>query len=66
MAFDVLGPALVELLESEDFHRSGLWSHRCADLYRADAPQKRRAALWFRVYVAQQWYERVVRARRRH
>jgi asparagine synthase (glutamine-hydrolysing) len=61
VAFDVLGPALLELFESEDFHRSGLWSRRCADLYRADAPRKRRASLWFRVYVAHQWYERVVR-----
>ena len=63
VVFDVLRPAFLELLESEGFQRSGLWSRRCAYLYRADAAEKRRAALWFRVYVAHQWYERVVRPR---
>ncbi len=63
VVFEILRPEFLELLESEHFYRSGLWSPRCGELYRADAMQRRRAALWFRVYVVHQWYERVVRAR---
>jgi asparagine synthase (glutamine-hydrolysing) len=61
VAFDALGPELLEALHSESFHRSGLWSRRCEALYRADAARRARGWLWFRVYATHRWYERVVR-----
>jgi asparagine synthase (glutamine-hydrolysing) len=49
--FGVLRAELLDLLSSEDFYGSGLWSRRCGDLYRTDLARRERAGLWFRVYV---------------
>jgi asparagine synthetase B (glutamine-hydrolysing) len=62
LAFDVLRPELLDLVSSASFYESGLWSRRCAELYKADLAHKDRGNLWFRVYMVQKWYERVVKA----
>jgi asparagine synthase (glutamine-hydrolysing) len=61
VAFTALRPEFLDLLSSTSFRQSGLWSPRGEALYRADAARAARANLWFRVFVTQQWYERVVR-----
>ena len=61
VAFDALQREFPERLRSAAFHRSGLWSRRCAELYEADAVRRVRGELWFRVFMVQEWYERVVR-----
>ena len=60
VAFDVLRPQFLDLLNSDSFYRSGLWSRSCEKAYRADSKRGARAGLWFRVYMVQEWYERVV------
>ena len=62
VAFDVLRPEFLELLSSELFYDSGLWSRRCRELYMTDSARRDRAGLWFRVYMVHKWYERVVRS----
>jgi asparagine synthase (glutamine-hydrolysing) len=62
LAFEVLRPEFLDLLSSEFFYGSGLWSRRCRDLYQTDSARKDRAAMWFRVYMVHKWYERVVRS----
>jgi len=63
LAFDVLRPELLDIVSSGSFRGSGLWSARCAELYRGDLARRARGTLWFRVYMVHQWYERVVRRR---
>jgi asparagine synthase (glutamine-hydrolysing) len=62
LVFEVLRPAFSELLNSKSFYSHGVWSPRCAQLYRADAERGTRAGLWFRVYMVHHWYQRVVRS----
>jgi hypothetical protein len=62
LVFDVLRPEFLDLLSSEFFYNSGLWSRRCRELYQTDSVQKDRAGMWFRVYMVHKWYERVVRS----
>jgi len=62
LAFDVLRPQILDMLSSDSFYASGLWSRQCDKLYSADSSQGNRAGLWFRVYMAQRWYERIVRS----
>jgi asparagine synthase (glutamine-hydrolysing) len=62
VAFDVLRPQFLDLLSSESFHASGLWSRRCEELYGTDSSQGARAGLWFRVYMVQTWYERIIQS----
>jgi asparagine synthase (glutamine-hydrolysing) len=62
LVFDVLRPQFLELLQSASFKTSGLWSGGCEEQYRADAVGRERGHLWFRVYMTQQWYDRVVHA----
>lgn len=61
IAFEILRPEFLNLLNSASFYRNGLWSSRCRELYEADSAQRTRGWLWFRVYMVHQWYERVVR-----
>lgn len=63
LAFEVLRPEFLDLLRSEFFYSSGLWSRRCEELYRNDSARGVRGGLWFRVYMVHKWYERVVRSR---
>lgn len=62
VAFDVLRPQFLDMLGSTSFHSSGVWSPQCEQLYRADVAARGRASLWFRVYIVQTWYERVVQS----
>ena len=62
VAFDVLRTEFRDLLGSTSFYETGLWSPRCRQMYEVDAALRARGHLWFRVFVVQQWYERVVRA----
>jgi len=61
LAFDVLRPEFLDLFASRSFYASGLWSDRCAELYAADSARRARPDIWFRVYMVQKWYERVIR-----
>lgn len=63
IAFEILRPEFLDLLNSQSFYRNGLWSSRCRALYEADSAQQARGWLWFRIYMVHQWYERVVRSR---
>jgi len=58
--FDLLGRELRDLVRSTAFRASGLWSSECASLCEKDLARRRRASLWYRVYVVQKWHERVV------
>ena len=58
--FDLLGRELRDLVRSTAFRASGLWSPECASLCEKDLARRRRASLWYRVYVVQKWHERVV------
>ncbi|HEY3303944.1 MAG TPA: asparagine synthase (glutamine-hydrolyzing) [Candidatus Binatia bacterium] len=62
VAFEVLRPEFLELLSSESFYDSGLWSRRCRELYTTDSAARNRGGMWFRVYMVHKWYERVVRS----
>ena len=58
--FDVLGGQLRDLVGSTAFRTSGLWSAGCESLLEKDLAGRRRATLWYRVYLVQRWHERVV------
>jgi asparagine synthase (glutamine-hydrolysing) len=60
LAFEVLRPQFLDMLSSPSFYASGLWSRRCEQLYKSDMVRGSRASIWFRVYMVQKWYERVV------
>jgi asparagine synthase (glutamine-hydrolysing) len=60
IAFEVLRPQFLDMLNSASFYSSGLWSRRCEQLYRTDMARGTQPSLWFRVYMLQKWYERVV------
>jgi asparagine synthase (glutamine-hydrolysing) len=62
VAFEVLRTQFLDLLNSESFYASGLWSRRCRDSYKTDSAHGTRAGLWFRVFMVQKWYERIVRS----
>ncbi|MGH9369892.1 MAG: asparagine synthase (glutamine-hydrolyzing) [Thermoanaerobaculia bacterium] len=62
VAFEVLRPQFLELLNSESFYSNGLWSRRCEKSYGTDSARGTRAGLWFRVYMVQKWCERVVQS----
>ncbi len=62
VVFEALRPRFLDMLHSEPFRASGLWSRRCAESFQTDSVNRKRASLWFRVYVVQEWYERVVRS----
>ena len=64
LAFEVLRPQFLDMLSSASFYASGLWSRRCEQLYRSDMVRGSRSSIWFRVYMAQKWYERVVQPMR--
>ena len=58
--FDLLRRELQDLVRSTSFRASGLWSAGAPSLLEKDLPRRRRAALWYRVYVVQKWHERIV------
>ena len=60
LAFEVLRREFLDLLNSRSFGASGIWSRRCEKSYETDSARGTRASLWFRVYMVQKWYERVV------
>jgi len=61
LAFEVLQARFLDMLNSPSFYSSGLWSSQCEQLYRSDMARGARASIWFRVYMVQNWLERVVR-----
>jgi asparagine synthase (glutamine-hydrolysing) len=62
VAFEALRPQFLDLLNSASFYAGGLWSRRCKDSYNTDSALGARAGLWFRVFMVQTWYERVVQS----
>jgi hypothetical protein len=62
IVFETLRPRFLDLLHSESFYASGLWSRRCEGSYRTDSANRTRAGLWFRLYMVQEWYEKIVRS----
>jgi asparagine synthase (glutamine-hydrolysing) len=64
LAFEVLLPQFLDMFGTPSFYDNGLWSRRCEQLYRTDLAHGTRPSLWFRVYMLQKWYERVVQSTR--
>ena len=62
IVFEVLRPQFLDLLNSEPFYANGLWSRRCERLYVSDSAERSRATVWFRLYMVQKWYERIVQS----